>query len=615
MFKIFAVEIEDFKCFRGSHIFEFPDEPGLYYLTGKNEYNTRLGANGTGKTSLIDAVSWCLYGKTSRGLRASDVVTWGKKKCSVSVSVMVGGREVSITRTQGPNTLTVDGQGATQEEVEQLLRLKQDAFMASVILPQFGESFFDLGPTQKLGMFSQIMGLDYWLDKSDQAKEKAGVTYQAIMQLDGQLSKLDGRLEATRADSKDLKKKIKTFDKEMARVRKDLIAERKKLEGRYSAAKAKLKKLGKTSTKDDKALEEVTAAIHECGNEFSKANDDLARVVAEIRYADRTVKDIDGELKDLRALKGDICPTCKQKVGAGHVDSHHDKLSKKLVKVIKEVNTLKAEEAKLHEKLNELRKDINDLRVLRDELKSKVDDRAEELRSAKNKVERVEADLQHCERDIKKLEGKDNPYNDLLKNRRNAIKEMKAERADLIEELERLKEKHEAISYWVGGFKRVRLFVIEDALTALEVEVNNLLITLGLIDWKITFDVERENKSGGVTKGFSVFIHSPKHSEPVKWEAFSGGETQRLRLAGDLGLANLIMEQAGLTNYIEILDEPSEHMSPEGIEDMIETLHQRAHDTGRQIWLVDHSTMDFGGFSGTLTTVMDENGATRLEYK
>jgi DNA repair exonuclease SbcCD ATPase subunit len=154
--------------------------------------------------------------------------------------------------------------------------------------------------------------------------------------------------------------------------------------------------------------------------------------------------------------------------------------------------------------------------------------------------------------------------------------------------------------------------VVEEALQQLEIEVNNNLASLGLTDWLVKFDVERENKSGGLTKGFVVFVHPSGHEHPMRFEAYSGGETQRLRLAGDLGLANLIMERAGLVSTIEFLDEPSEHLSQGGLLDLCETLYQRAIDNNKRIWLVDHHALEFGDFAGQLTAIMTDKGSSLM---
>jgi len=205
--------------------------------------------------------------------------------------------------------------------------------------------------------------------------------------------------------------------------------------------------------------------------------------------------------------------------------------------------------------------------------------------------------------------GRQNPYQKMVTDKEYALEILKNKMQSTRSKINDENEAYEAVYYWVTGFKRIRLFIIEDTLRQLELEVNNSLGSLGLIDWRVEFDVERENKSGGVTKGFVVFVHAPGAPGPVRWESWGGGATQRLRLAGDFGLANLIMERAGLRNTIEVYDEPSKHMSQEGLLDMAETLYQRAISSGKRIFLVDHHAIDFGDFAGTITITKDKKGS------
>ena len=57
------------------------------------------------------------------------------------------------------------------------------------------------------------------------------------------------------------------------------------------------------------------------------------------------------------------------------------------------------------------------------------------------------------------------------------------------------------------------------------------------------------------------------------------------------------MERAGLRSTVEFFDEPSRHLSQEGLLDVAETLNQRALQAGKRIFLVDHATIDFGDFA------------------
>jgi len=137
---------------------------------------------------------------------------------------------------------------------------------------------------------------------------------------------------------------------------------------------------------------------------------------------------------------------------------------------------------------------------------------------------------------------------------------------------------------------------------------------LGLEGWKIKLDVERQNASGGVSKGFAVLVQSPHSSEMVPWESWSGGENGRMRMAVSMGLMNLILGKKGIQTNIEVYDEPTQHLSPEGVMDLLNTLRERSLAVHKTIFLVDHSMLDFGGFNGYINIIKNDNGST-IEVK
>ena len=128
-----------------------------------------FGPNDIGKTTLLNAIYWCYYGTTPRGLKSGDVVNWGAKSCSVTTSSTIGDESLIIKRTQSPNSLTLNGKPIDQPELLKHLRIGPKAFTYAIMIPQFGDSFFDLSPSEKLTLFSEILELDYWLDKSREA--------------------------------------------------------------------------------------------------------------------------------------------------------------------------------------------------------------------------------------------------------------------------------------------------------------------------------------------------------------------------------------------------------------------------------------------------------------
>lgn len=510
-FSIESVSLTNFRSYRGTHTFTFPLESGLYALTGHNLDNPRLGRNGAGKSTFLDAISWCLYGRTTRGLKAGDVVAWGESSCSVCATLNVAGTTLNIARTQSPNSLTLNGKTVTEVDIG----LTLEAFLHSVIMPQFGESFFDLSPTAKLTLFSEIMELDYWLYKSKAADTKAKALFSDKLKAENSLARAIGQIDTINDDLEIYKQREAEFDADQAQLIKGY-------------------------EKETKGVKDVETEIR--------------KVRAVIRKAEERLADV---------AQKDTCPECSQPIpnkDAQAIKRNKSDFEAELVHLLRGYDRKKSFEEKIEEE--------------------------------KNRV---------------------SPYGKLIAGKKADLIKLN-EQIDILKvRITKLEEEHAAVSYWVTGFKRVRLFIVEETLRQLEVEVNNCLGSLGLLNWRIEFDVERENKSGSVTKGFVVMIYLPGHDEPVRYESWSGGETQRLRLAGNIGLSNLIMERAGLVNQIEFFDEFSTHMGEEGILDTLQTLHDRAHNLKKAVWVIDHNSMEFGGFSGVLCVTKDEKGS-KLEY-
>lgn len=516
MFDIISVDLEDFRSFAGKHSFEFPTKPGLYAITGKNLENPRIGANGTGKSTLLESIFWCLYGHTSRGLKAGDVVSWGAKRCAVTVQLAIGAQSLSITRTQSPNSLTLNDKPVDQETLQKALRIGPEAFTYAVMIPQFGDAFFDLAPGDKLTLFSQIMELDYWLDKSKEADELSKEILRTKTDYENRIARNKGQLETIDGDIENLKVKDKTF---------------------AEAETQRIKKL-------KQELAEAGVKAIDAGEAMEFANKALKNLTVKLEQTERGAKK---------------CPTCGQLVA---------------------------------------NKDLNDLLTNQSDFE--------------RQLRKLERDKDSAQADIRSIKAsmvpRENPYAGQIAEKLAAKATAKKMITALEADIELMDADHAAVSYWVTGFKRVRLFIVEETLRQLELEINNSLASLGLLDWHIELDVERENKSGGITKGFTVLVHAPGAPGPVKFEAWSGGETQRLRLAGDLGLANLIMERAGLTSTIECFDEPSRHLSQEGMLDLAETLHQRAIDQQKRILVIEHNLLDYP-YTGAITVVKDAKGS------
>ena len=140
-----SLAIDGFKSFSSETQIDFSSNPGLYFLGGDNQVEPRLGANGAGKSSMWEALTWALTGASSKGRKASDLITWdGRKSMLVTVVLDVNGERHTIYRSSPPNRIVIDGKPVEQAELDALLGMSRGRFLQSVIFGQGAKLFYDL---------------------------------------------------------------------------------------------------------------------------------------------------------------------------------------------------------------------------------------------------------------------------------------------------------------------------------------------------------------------------------------------------------------------------------------------------------------------------------------
>jgi len=612
MFKPLTLSIQGFKSFTNLQTFTFPKKEGFYFLTGKNTSEPELEANGSGKTSMWDAMIWCLYGKTSRNLKASDIGNWGgKHKCLVELSFEYDGAVYFLKRTWKPNTLKIaamesDFETTDQNNINDIIGLDFEAFQYAILFSQFRNMFFDLKPAEKASLFASILDLSEWDDYSDKAKQQFGSlegfyydTKEYLAELKGKIIVLE-QLEYTERIEDWKKTKLA----EISDLNASITEDTKLLKS--------LEKKGKKLIQDGKDLRPKLLESKEIRVEIAEILSDIqvdwrelwqkkSDFEAKITYLEQDLAKFDG-------LKG-ICTECGQEIDRNHVKKHQKQLNTELKALNKQL-LLNSEDL---DDLDQYKSEALDAKaeedVIYQDLQREQTTISQGMDNIKRESNRLLATVQTTRIKRGNVEAEENPYILEQAKTKESIKELKKQVEEEKEAILSCESKLEKIKYWVKGFKEIRLFLISEVLGQLELEVNNCLYQLGLRDWKIEFAVDKETKSGTIRKGFTVLIYSPYNEDPVAWESWSGGESQRLRLAGTLGLSNLILARNGVESYFEVFDEPSTWLSAKGITDLLETLDNRARDLHKQVWIIDHRSLEYGGFEGAYCVTKDLSGS------
>lgn len=577
---------------------------GLYFLKGKNHVQKSLGSNGSGKSSLLDALMWCLYGKTVQGLKNPDVVPWiGKGTTEVSVVLLVDKKRHTVKRTINPNLLTIDGQEAGQEYVDALVAIPLEVLPYTVIMGQRQPLFFDLTASEKLKIFSEPLNLERWETRSQHAAELVRSLELTLATKEQETTLLHANVCQIDVDIESLKKKKTEWETKREEVLDTKASEKKKLE---KVLVPLHKERDDADLKLDRAETEIRAIDI---RKLQRAERDAATKLGNLDSDIQNARDQEYQLREwIKQITDQKCPTCEQPIKTA-------KTREQLVKNIEgQIAALDMEKLisdrdnafKLHE--------VALLALQKQEEAEKVfikdaDDARDALDKLNPRIAQIEAAVGLAQALIEKYENEDNPFKNQVVDLRKRKSDTESRIEFVTKDLEEKKEHCERVRPWIKWFKDIKLYTLEEILQELQITTNSLLEEFGLAGWSVVYDIERETKSKTIARGLNITVHSPSNAKPVKWESWSGGEAQRLRIIGSIALGSVLLNHLGVTTNLAVFDEPTESLSKEGVVDLVELLANYAKDTNRDVWLVDHHTVESSHFKEVIEVHKDKQGS------
>jgi DNA repair exonuclease SbcCD ATPase subunit len=534
--------------------------------------------NGTGKTTIINALSYVFYGEALTNIRRDNLVNkTNEKGMLVSVKFIKNGVTYTIERGRKPQIFRFyandieqkadsnEAQGEnreTQVEINKLLGMTHAMFKNIVALNTYTQPFLSTKQAEQREIIEQLLGITLLSQKADLLREKQKATKQLLteekMRLDAKVAsneKIQESIESLKirsaAWSKQKAQDIESF--------REAIAELEKVDSEIELEKHK--KLQKHN--------EAQTALRNLMKEKAYHEDSLTK-------AESTVEKTEKDLEFAEAAK---CPTCEQ---ALHDDKHEHlvgKLKTNLAENREYSDKLKSDLAQIQQAIN----DIGDLGQVPDTYYDTID----EAYNHKGSLQDLKRQLEHTEK-------KEDTYAEQIGElEKKAIQEVDYEKANELEDLHR----HQDFLYKLLTAKDsfIRTRIIEQNLTYLN---QRLAFFLGKVKLPHT-----------VTFQADLSVRIEELGRELDFDNLSRGERNRLILSMSWAFRDVwesLYQQINLLFIDELVDAG---MDISGVESSMAVLKDMARTQQKNIFLISHKDELVSRVNSVLK-VVKENGFT-----
>jgi DNA repair exonuclease SbcCD ATPase subunit len=356
MFRIKALTVKNFMSVGNATQALSFDRKDLTLVLGEN---LDLGGddsgarNGTGKTTIINALSYALFGQALTNIKRDNLINkTNGKNMLVTIEFELDGTDYKIERGRKYNVLKFyiggheqeakddNSQGdsrETQAQIERLIGMSHDMFKHIVALNTYTEPFLSLRVGDQRIIIEQLLGITLLSEKADALKEQVRITKDSIQaeeyhikavidankRIEEQIESLKRRQKVWNAKHREDVTKLQTAVDELLtididdeiRAHKDLAAYKQRLKDMDDVDRtilscktemAKSEKLGLKLKKEIESLE--NHQCYACGQAFHDEKHDqvLADKWAAAREAAIQYMSDEGQLRDLMALKEEL---------------------------------------------------------------------------------------------------------------------------------------------------------------------------------------------------------------------------------------------------------------------------------------------------------------------
>jgi DNA repair exonuclease SbcCD ATPase subunit len=535
--------------------------------------------NGTGKTTIINGLSYAIYGQALTNIKRDNLINKiNSKGMLVTVTFEKDGIEYHIERGRKPNLLrfSINGheqelkdldesQGdsrETQKAIEEMIGMSHEMFKHLVALNTYTEPFLSMKAADQRSIIEQLLGITLLSEKAEALKEQVKITKDAISTENTKIETIKASNERIQQSIEALERKKKLWDEQKENAIQDLI-------------------------KSIDFLSHINIDLEiqahrnlETYNSKKKAINDANKWIQSIELDDAKLRKTKEQLeKDIAALENHKCHACGQDIH----DNKQDEIKQSKQQSLQETCLqLISNDAQRTEHLDTLAK-LGDL----GDCPSIHYNTLEEALNHKNTVSSLEKDLIAKDCEI-------NPYEEQIAELKNtAVQEINW---DSVNELVRVKDHQEfLLKLLTNKDSFVRKRIIDQNLAFLNQRLTYYLDKIGL-----PHIVEFQND-------LSVII--TQLGQDLDFDNLSRGERNRLILSMSWAFRDVWENLYHSINLLFIDELVDSGMDASGVETSISVLKSMTRERDKNVFLISHRD-DLTNRVNHVLKVIKENGFT-----
>lgn len=559
---------------------------GLTLVLGENLDQGGQGSrNGVGKSSILSALSYALYGQALTNIRKDNLINViNKKNMVVSVEFEKDGVHYRIERGRKPNFFRYyvddkqitdasgdESQGEskdTQAEIDRVLGISFQMFKQIICLNTYSEPFLSMGAARQREIIEELMGITLLSQKAERLKELLKVTKSEIEREEFQL-----------ATVRNANQKILST---IADIQRRQVNWQQLQESQIQQICEALEALNHVDVDQEIQSHEQNAARSELLSMQKDLQTQLRSEQRELQHVEKSQQQLCAQYTHLQEHN---CPMCGQHMH----DVNHEHLIQQCEQQIQELDT---KISQTHAHVQNLTAQLSDVSQAL-ELVPYQNTTYDNLTQALNHKNSI----QSLQKELHTLQNQTDPYQDQLVSMNQALQEVSM---DNVNALMSLRDHQEfLLKLLTNKDSFIRKRIIDQNITYLNHRLHEYLNHLG-----ISHTVKFSNDLG---------VEINYLGQDMDFANLSRGESTRVSLSLSWAFRDMFEQMHMSCNLLmidEILDQGTDQM---GVERALEILKLMARDRNKSIFLISHRE-ELTSKCNNILTVVKENGFTRMDW-